>query len=143
MIDDATFVAQLVDFLNNEDKRSTAPSVKSPDGPTCAVCKRVMRKRIDGPCRVIMELEPDVFKRCGHYRGQMGSDGKPFVPIDVHTWHGGFDHLRDERDDRICACGHPYHETGCSLCEEDTLNWQNSSHPYQPGMIELDHEARE
>lgn len=57
----------------------------------CRICQRVLRKRFDGPCRYVMELEPGVFKRCNLERNA------PVDPIDPHTWDGGHDHLRTER----------------------------------------------
>lgn len=85
-----------------------------------------------------MELEPGVFKRCGKQRND------PELPVDPHMWFGGYEHIRDERDEAICLCGHPEHNGICAGCY-DTGRYEaqvNASHPYQAGMIELDHEAR-
>lgn len=114
----------------------------------CVACHRQIRKRIDGKCIVVMELEPGVLKRCGLERNAQVD------PVWPHSWNGGFDHIRDERDIAICGCGHaktehvPSDEDGvnatiCLPCNDAWMTWSNSGHAYSPGAIALDHEARE
>lgn len=107
------------------------------DQANCRICQRPIVKRFDGTCRYVMELEPGVFKRCGLERNALVD------PVDPHAWDGGYDHIRDGRDVAICLCGHPKHGEVCSACHDRHDTWTNSAHGYQPGIIELDHEARE
>jgi hypothetical protein len=140
MTDDATYTASLLAFVIEQTERVPAPP--PPELP-CAVCKREMRKRVDGHCRVVMDLVEVGLERCGLLRNGKNDRGEYVVPLDPHKWHGGFDHVRDERDTPFCACGHEYHEGDCEPCAKDLYQSENASHPYLAGILELDHEARE